>query len=137
MIISFQLAHTQKWCGKQWGDGYPARTRARDGRNYNEPPDMLRPRIFQHKKRSKETIIRLIIQGIHSRTILFPRLAGSMHRLDFHPTCRLWECSRWLESETMSTSGVPLVNIKNMINKIQLSKKNLVYSFFNFHNGDD
>lgn len=41
-------------------------------------------RIFQHKKRSTE-ILRLVIQDIHNRTSVFPRLVGTMHRLNLYP----------------------------------------------------
>lgn len=44
-------------------------------------------RTFQHKERTREMIVRMVIQDIHSRTSIFLRLAGTMHRLNFYPGC--------------------------------------------------
>ncbi|KAG5629293.1 hypothetical protein H5410_001010 [Solanum commersonii] len=42
-------------------------------------------RIFQQKERSIEEIIKEIIQEIHCRSSMNPRLASAMHKLNFYP----------------------------------------------------
>jgi len=42
-------------------------------------------RNFQNKERNTEIITKVIIQSIHCRASMIPRLIGFMHKLNFYP----------------------------------------------------